>query len=73
MSEKDMNPKVSEMLARSEANAKNSGKKFIRPEDEEREVIAPDGSIIKVNPIYDYFSGARHRRRNTKRYSGEVS
>ncbi len=57
--EKDMNPKVSEMLARSEANAKAAGKKFVRPEDEEREVVAPDGSIIKVNPIYDYFSGAR--------------
>jgi len=59
MSEKDMNSKVNEMLARSEANAQNSGKKFVRPEDEEREVVAPDGSIIKVNPIYDYFSGAR--------------
>ncbi len=59
MSEKDMNDKVNEMLQRSEANVKKAEKSFIHPEDEEREVVAPDGSIIKVNPIYDYFSGEK--------------
>ncbi len=59
MSENDMNSKVSEMLKRSETNVKNAEKSFVRPEDEMREVVAPDGSIIKVNPIYDYFSGER--------------
>ena len=59
MSELDINDKMSEMLARSEANVKDSKKDFTRPEDELREVVAPDGSIIKVNPLYDYFSGER--------------
>ncbi len=59
MSEKDMNDKVNEMLQRSETNVKNAEKTFIRPEDEEREVVAPDGSIIKINPIYDYFSNEK--------------
>jgi len=56
MSELDLNKKTSEMLANSEANVKNSKKDFTRPEDELREVVAPDGSIIKINPLYDYFS-----------------
>ena len=56
MSELDLNKKTSEMLANSEANVKNSKKNFTRPEDELREVVAPDGSIIKINPLYDYFS-----------------
>jgi len=56
MSELDLNDKMSEMLAKSEANVKNSKKNFTRPEDELREVVAPDGSIIKINPLYDYFS-----------------
>jgi len=56
MSELDINKKTSEMLANSEANVENSEKTFIRPEDEIREVVAPDGSIITINPLYDYFS-----------------
>ncbi len=56
MSELDLNKKTSEMLANSKANVKNSKKDFTRPEDELREVVAPDGSIIKINPLYDYFS-----------------
>ena len=59
MSELEMNDKVKEMLENSQANVQNESKKFVRPEDEEREVIAPDGSIIKINPIYDYFSGKK--------------
>ncbi len=62
MSELDINDKVNEMLKKSAHNAAAAEcleKTFIRPEDEEREVIAPDGSIIKVNPIYDYFSGKK--------------
>ena len=55
----ELNDKMNEMLAKSEANAANSEKTFVHPEDIEREVVAPDGSIIKVNPIYDYFSGER--------------
>ncbi len=54
-----MNDKINEMLQRSAQNANQSEKSFIRPEDEEREVIAPDGSTIKINPIYDYFSGKK--------------
>ena len=60
MSEIDMNDKMNELLKKAEANASTKEEKsFVRPEDEEREVIAPDGSIIKVNPIYDYFSGEK--------------
>ncbi len=59
MSEKDMNSKVSGMLARSEANANNSGKKFVRPEDKRKRSDRSRRLLIKVNPIYDYFSGAR--------------
>jgi len=59
MSELDLNNKTSEMLANSEANVKNSKKNFTRPEDELREVVAPDGSIIKINPLYDYFSNEK--------------
>ncbi len=62
MSELDINDKVNEMLKKSEHNsavAESFEKTFVRPEDEEREVIAPDGSVIKVNPIYDYFSGKK--------------
>ena len=59
MSELDINDKVNEMLEKSAKNAANSEKTFIHPEDEEREVIAPDGSVIKVNPIYDYFSNKK--------------
>ncbi len=59
MSELDLNNKTSEMLANSEANVKNSKKNFTRPEDEKREVVAPDGSIIEVNPLYDYFSNEK--------------
>ena len=66
MSEKDMNYKVSEMLKRSETNVKYAQKSFVRPEDEEREVVAPDGSIIKVNPIYDYFSGKKPEEENPR-------
>ncbi len=47
------------MLQRSEANAQQDEKTFVRPEDELREVVAPDGSIIKINPLYDYYSGER--------------
>jgi len=62
MSELDMNDKMTELLKKAEENsaaAECLEKTFVRPEDEEREVIAPDGSIIKVNPIYDYFSGKK--------------
>jgi NADH-quinone oxidoreductase subunit B len=59
MSELDINDKVNEMLAKSVQNAEKTEKSFVHPEDEIREVIAPDGSIIKVNPIYDYFSNKR--------------
>ena len=59
MSELDLNDKMNEMLAKSEANAAKTEKTFVRPEDEEREVVAPDGSIIKVNPLYDYFSNEK--------------
>jgi len=59
MSDSSLNSKVSEMLQRSEANAQQNEKTFVRPEDELREVVAPDGSIIKINPLYDYFSGER--------------
>ena len=62
MSELDMNDKMTELLKKAEENsaaAECFDKKFVRPEDEVREVIAPDGSIIKVNPIYDYFSGEK--------------
>ncbi len=59
MSESNLNDKVREMLAKSEANVKNSKKNFTRPEDELRDVVAPDGSIIQVNPLYDYFSNEK--------------
>jgi NADH-quinone oxidoreductase subunit B len=59
MSELNINSKVNEMLERSEQNVEKSEKTFVRPEDEQREVVAPDGSIIKINPIYDYFSGEK--------------
>ncbi|OYT11605.1 MAG: hypothetical protein B6I18_03730, partial [Bacteroidetes bacterium 4572_112] len=60
MSEIDMNDKMNELLKKAEVNSSTKeAKSFVRPEDEEREVIAPDGSIIKVNPIYDYFSGEK--------------
>jgi NADH-quinone oxidoreductase subunit B len=59
MSDLNINQKVSEMLQRSEANAQQDEKTFVRPEDELREVVAPDGSIIKINPLYDYYSGER--------------
>lgn len=33
--------------------------KFFAPENEKRKVEAPDGEIIEINPLQDYFSDAR--------------
>lgn len=30
-------------------------KNFIHPENEKRSVTAPDGSIVEIDPINDYF------------------
>ena len=33
--------------------------KFLHEENKKREVIAPDGSIIEIDPLQDYFCDAR--------------
>ena len=33
--------------------------KFLAPENEKREVIAPDGSVVKIDPLDDYFCQER--------------
>ena len=43
-------------MAIEELNKKN---KFIDPDLEKREVLSPDGEIIKIDPMRDYFSDAR--------------
>ena len=43
----ELNDKMNEMLAKSEANAKNTEKNFVHPEDIEREVVAPDVQSLR--------------------------